>query len=279
MGTLAERLRKELRNWRTQLPLAWRRELDGVELDFDAVDPSADLRSDERIWPQAGAGPRGAHLFKAFKDLPPSKVRVVIFGNDPYTKLAQATGRSFEQGDLADWGKDLKARRVSPSLMSIIAAALATRSSAKADGLVGPSAHAAVRRLATDGGLPLPPPNCVFKHWAKQGVLWLNRTLTFSKWDDSHRSSHTGVWAPFTRRVLEILASKDGVVFVLWGGKAKDLKAPIRVLRRQAGLPAQGARFVEAGHPQRPVGFFTSGNPLAAIDAALDGIGGGLRWS
>lgn len=64
----------------------------------------------------------------------PEEVSVVIFGNDPYTRVEQATGRSFEQGNLTDWVKDVQVRRrISPGLKSILcAAASACRTSMKA---------------------------------------------------------------------------------------------------------------------------------------------------
>jgi hypothetical protein len=67
------------------------RAFDGVELPFDAIPPLPG----GAIWP--------ANVFRALNDLDPAHVRAVIFGNDPYTKVEQATGRSFEQGDIGDW--------------------------------------------------------------------------------------------------------------------------------------------------------------------------------
>src|SRR5689334_17825116 len=109
MPTLFSRLEAELSNWKRRLPPSWRIYFEDVELDYSHVDPSIALLPSEVIWPQESNadGPSRAHLFKAFRSVPPEEVRVVIFGNDPYTRLSQATGCSFEQGDVTEWAGDI----------------------------------------------------------------------------------------------------------------------------------------------------------------------------
>ena len=293
MLKLSDRLRAELGGWQKMLPTAWREHLKSAELAFDAVDSNAALAPAEKIWPQrTGTSPR-AHLFKALKDLSPAEVRVVIFGNDPYTRVEQATGRSFEQGDLSDWMKDAQVRRrISPSLKSILCAAAATEKAnadydltSKEDLDNGEEewlAHSELTRGLTAGKIKLPPPTKIFGYWAKQGVLWLNRTLTYTKWDEEHRLSHTRLWEPFTRRVLEVLVeqakSKRPVVFALWGGPAKELERLIEELRQTAKAPEKFLRYVRTGHPQIPKNYFESDNPLAAINKELGATKYGIKW-
>jgi uracil DNA glycosylase len=189
MAKLSKRLRDELGDWKKILPAGWRPYFKDVELALDAVAPEAELKPEERIWPQRTQSAPAAHLFKALKDLRPDEVRVVIFGNDPYTRAEQATGRSFEQGDLSDWVKDVQVRRrVSPSLKSILCAAAATDEANAGydltsredldDGDEEWRAHTELARGLVSGGLKLPPPARIFGYWGRQGVLWLNRTLT-----------------------------------------------------------------------------------------------------
>ena len=212
MAALWEKLQSDLGNWRDRLPEAWRSSFTDVALDFDAVDRDSQLADGEAIWPQEGGANKAAYLFKAFRDLRPEQVRVVIFGNDPYTRVAQATGRSFEQGDLVDWAHDIRIRgRVSPSMQSIVAAAAATdrkndryslcdtrmlydQEDATKEPTASQShaqpiwfAHVELARGLADGAIKLRPPREIFEYWAKQGVLWLNRTLTYTKWDQAHR--------------------------------------------------------------------------------------------
>jgi len=288
--TLQTRFRRDFGDWREHLPAAWRSRFAGVDLGFDAVDPAVTIGQDEAIWPRAGnqGGPAGAHTFKAFRQLDPDQVRVVIFGNDPYTRLQQATGRSFEQGDLTDWARDIREPRVvSPSLQSLMCAAAATSRAHRAfdllsvvdlddsdDGVVW-RAHVELARGLTSGGIRLRPPQDVFDFWAAQQVLWLNRTLTYSRWLDDHRPNHTALWAPFTARAIDILlqaahARRSPVVFALWGRPAGALAEPIRDACDRLGLPRSVARFARTGHPQVADKYFASGNPLDAINDLLD---------
>lgn len=293
MAKLSKRLQDELGNWKKILPVTWRPYFKDVQLAFDALDPSAELKPEERIWPQRTESAPGAHVFKALKDLRPEEVRVVIFGNDPYTRVEQATGRSFEQGDLTDWIKDVQVRRrISPSLKSIVCAAAATdKTNADYDltslqdlddGDEEWLAHTELAKGLVAGKIKLPAPSKVFSYWASQGVLWLNRTLTYTKWDDSHRLSHTALWEPFTRRVLEVLmmhAKRDHpIAFALWGGPAKALEPLIEDLRQKAKAPETAVRYVRTGHPQIPKNYFEPGNPLQMIKDELGKYGDGIRW-
>jgi len=306
LATLKERLEAELGDWQARLPDAWRPRFDGVALDFDACDPRATLDEGDRIWPQETnqGGAPGAHLFKACRDLAPEEVRVVIFGNDPYTRIGQATGRSFEQGDLAGWAADLaRPGRVSPSLQSIICAAAATGPGADGYKLVDTTqakpasgapgsqpvwrCHVELARAIKDGAVDPPAPGGIFGHWAGQGVLWLNRTLTYTKWldadqQDTHRASHQRLWAPFTERVLELLADQardHPIVVVLWGSSAADLAARLTALAAARHAPPGNVRTVSTGHPQWPEGYFRIGNPLAKINAAIGDSGPAIDWS
>jgi len=293
MAKLSDRLRAELGGWRKMLSPGWRPHFKDTELAFDAVDPNATLASGEMIWPQRTAASPRAHLFKALKDLSPAEVRVVIFGNDPYTRVEQATGRSFEQGDLSDWVKDAQVRRrISPSLKSILCAAAATDKANSSydltsrkvldDGEEEWLAHAELTRGLIAGKIKLPPPTQIFDYWAKQGVLWLNRTLTYTKWDEEHRLSHTRLWEPFTLRVLEVLVeqtkSKRPIVFTLWGGPAKELESVIEKLRLKAKAPEKFVRYVRMGHPQIPENYFGSGNSLGAINKELGASKFAIKW-
>jgi uracil-DNA glycosylase len=293
MAKLSDRLRAELGGWQKMLSPSWRPHFKNTELAFDAVDPSATLAPDEKIWPQRTSTSPRAHLFKALKDLGPAQVRVVIFGNDPYTRVEQATGRSFEQGDLSDWLKDAQVRRrISPSLKSIVCAAAATDKANAGydltsrddldDGEEEWVAHSELTRGLIARKIRLPPPTKVFQHWAKQGVLWLNRTLTYTKWDEAHRLSHTRMWEPFTRRVLEVLVeqakSKRPIVFALWGGPAKELERLIEELRQSAGSPQKFVRYVRTGHPQIPKNYFEFGNPLGSINKELGMAKSAIKW-
>ena len=307
MTTLRERMQAELGNWRERLPAKWRPGFDGVTLDFNCVDPACLLAPDEPIWPQENSPNRSARLFKALDDLPPEKVRVVIFGNDPYTRIAQATGRSFEQGDLVNWARDIRTKgRVSPSMQTIVAAAAATAAAngryelcntrmlydepaaPKEPAADAPHAqpiwfaHVALALGLDDGVIKLPPPTRIFKYWADQGVLWLNRTLTYTKWDTNQRDSHRRFWEPFTNRMLELLVGQGAdhpIVFALWGESAKQLDGVIRKLATRLKVKQTAVRTCKSGHPQWVAGYFQHGNPLVAVNKAIGRSGKPISWA
>ena len=290
---LRDRFRRDFANWQARVPEPWRDRFDGVELTFDAVDPGIEIGDNEPVWPQDGIGPQGAETFNAFRRLDPDAVRVVVFGNDPYTKLKQATGRSFEQGDVTDWATDAKEPGlISPSLQSLLCAAAATAAAHQQFDLVSlidldPDegfewrAHRELTRGLAGGSIVLPAVRQLFDFWTDQHVLWLNRTLTYSRWLDGHRPAHTALWAPFTERVIEVLlraADRRGtpVVFALWGAQAQALEAVIKAARERLHLPSRVAQFAKAAHPQLAGRYFMNGNPLDAINELLDDHP--IRW-
>jgi uracil-DNA glycosylase len=69
--------------------------------------------------------PPGAHIFRALDGVRPRDVRVIVVGQDPYPKISQATGRSFEQGDLPDWPVNQKV--IADSLQRILQMLLVAR--------------------------------------------------------------------------------------------------------------------------------------------------------
>src|SRR5690242_10474093 len=105
---LRDAMRKFLEGWRDDVPQAWRPILNGVEPALDRVRSDLVLRESETIYPgrkvsvPAGA-PAGSYIFKSLDRLAPDRVKAVVIGQDPYTKVSQATGRAFEQGDLSAW--------------------------------------------------------------------------------------------------------------------------------------------------------------------------------
>lgn len=153
--------------------------------------------------------------------------RVMILGQDPYHGPNQAHGLCFS------------VRRgvpVPPSLVNI---------------------H---KELETDLGVPRPRHGNL-EHWATQGVLLLNSTLTVRA---GQAASHQGKgWETFTDQVIRVVDGKvDPVVFILWGGFARKKKALIDTDRHIV---------IESAHPS-PLsahnGFFGS-RPFSRANDAL----------
>jgi uracil-DNA glycosylase len=130
--------------------------------------------------------PKGNDIFKAFDLCPFPETKVVIIGQDPYHGEGQAHGLCFS----VPVGIPKP-----PSLENIFKA------------------------LHQDIGKPIPKSGNL-EHWAKQGVLLLNASLTVR----AHEAgSHQGQgWETFTNAVITNLSKhKENIVFLLWGGFAK----------------------------------------------------------
>ena len=130
-------------------------------------------------------------LFNAFRLTPLDKVRVVIVGQDPYHEPYQAMGLSFSvpQGV-----------KVPPSLINIY------------------------KEIEQEYGIKMNMSSGDLTYLAKQGVLLLNSILSVR----AHQalSHNIAEYREFLARVLEVLDhQKQPIVFLLWGGPARKLKA------------------------------------------------------
>ena len=130
-------------------------------------------------------------LFNAFKLTPLDKVRVVIVGQDPYHEPNQAMGLSFSVP---------KGVKVPPSLVNIY------------------------KEISQEYNCSMNYSSGDLTYLAKQGVLLLNSILSVR----AHQAlSHNNEeYRQFLSRVLEVLDhQKQPIVFLLWGGPARKLKA------------------------------------------------------
>ncbi len=130
--------------------------------------------------------PSGKDVFNAFNLCPFDNVKVVIIGQDPYINPGQAHGLCFSVQS---------GTKFPPSLNNIY-------KELKED---------VQKEISSSGDLT---------HWAEQGVLLLNSTLTVRA---GQSNSHEGKgWGVFTDAVIrELNAKKEGVVYILWGSFAK----------------------------------------------------------
>lgn len=130
--------------------------------------------------------PPAGQIFRAFDLCPFDKVRVVIIGQDPYHDVNQAHGLCFSVQDGVP---------APPSLVNIY------------------------KELNRDLGTPIPTSGNL-THWAEQGVLLLNATLTV----EAHKAgSHQGKgWEELTDAAIQALNNqRSNIVFMLWGSYAQ----------------------------------------------------------
>ncbi len=170
-------------------------------------------------------------VFAALHLTPYESVKVLILGQDPYHGPGQAHGLCFSVRPGVD---------PPPSLVNVYA------------------------EMETDLGIP-PADHGHLTHWATQGVLLLNTTLTVRARQAASHQKHG--WETFTDEVIKAVSAKaDRVVFVLWGaaaGRKKDL------------IDTSRHAVVQSPHPS-PLsahrGFFGS-RPFSRINELLTEAG------
>ena len=160
---------------------------------------------------------------RALRLTAPEDVRVVILGQDPYHGPGQAYGLAFAVPP------DV---RVPPSLRNIF------------------------KELQREFGRA-PQPAGLLDHWARQGVLLLNTSLTVVA---GQAGSHSRIgWQALTGPIFRRLAeSERPLSFMLWGAHAQ-------ALRPEAGAAAERHLWLLANHP----------SPLSALRPPVPFIGCG----
>jgi uracil-DNA glycosylase len=175
--------------------------------------------------------PPGSKIFAAFDHTPWDRLKVVIVGQDPYHGPGQANGLCFSVNPGV---------QPPPSLVNIF------------------------KELSSDLDCPIPRHGDL-SHWAREGVLLLNATLTVeARRAGSHQDKG---WEAFTQAVIEkVVAEKDHVVFILWGKYAQAKEAVIDTTRQ---------RVIKSPHPSpfsADRGFFGS-KPFSRTNAILSDWG------
>lgn len=131
--------------------------------------------------------PPAKFIFEAFNKTPFDKVNIVILGQDPYHGENQAHGLSFSITPPTP---------PPPSLVNIY------------------------KEIETDLG-KVTNKNGNLNHWADQGVMLLNATLTVRAHQaGSHQKKG---WEEFTDAVIKNLSDKkENLIFILWGRYAQN---------------------------------------------------------
>jgi len=145
-------------------------------------------------------------IFAAFDHCSFDDLKVVIIGQDPYHGDGEANGLCFSVNDGV---------KIPPSLRNIF------------------------RELNDDFGTVFFPTSGNLEHWAKQGVLLLNASLSVRK-DNPNSHKHLK-WDIFTDAIIQkISEEKENVVFLLWGSFAQ---------KKGAKIDRNKHLVLESGHP------------------------------
>ncbi|KRW59425.1 uracil-DNA glycosylase [Pseudomonas sp. TTU2014-080ASC] len=183
--------------------------------------------------------PPGPLIFNALNSTPLDQVKVVIIGQDPYHGPGQAHGLCFSVQPGV---------KTPPSLVNIY------------------------KELKRDLNIDIPSHGCL-QHWADQGVLLLNTSLTV---EQAMAGSHAARgWQPFTDKVIEVVsAHQPHLVFLLWGSHAQSKEKLIDTTKHLAlksvhPSPLSAHRgFIGNGHFSR-CNKFLEQNGMQPIDWRL----------
>ena len=160
--------------------------------------------------------PLKKNIFRALVCTPLNRVKVVIFGQDPYpgvnknTRLPIAHGLSFSTD---------KINPIPQSLANV---------------------YKVLQKTVANFSYPS---HADLTCWAEQGVLLLNKCLTL---DSGESSSHKDLWGEFVTRIIQHIDSTNpNCVYLLWGNHAQELNKYIKSKNvLMTSHPSnQGARF------------------------------------
>lgn len=219
-------------------PIGWSDIFKNAEPELEEV---SEILSDmEQV--QGPYYPLKHDIFRAFDLTPLSRVRVVIFGQDPYHDRVgpnpRAQGLSFSVSREAS---------IPPSLRNIFL------------------------EIRNEYPEYIIPHHGDLTHWADQGVLLLNSCLTVTP---SSAGSHGKLWRGFViKMIAAINKTNPNCVWVLWGAKAQELTKYIgqkpNVLMSAHPSPFSAKRgFFGNGH-FRSINDILTGMNQAPIDWSL----------
>lgn len=161
------------------LSTSWRNVLDIQTKDFENIVKT--LNSGKFY-------PKKEDIFNALNSCPPSKVKIVLIGQDPYINENEAHGFSFSVKNSV---------KIPPSLMNIF------------------------KELKQEFRFNSLPTNGCLTKIANEGVLLLNSILTVSP---GKSNSHKNIgWEIFTKKVIEYLDLNHKIIFLCLGNQAREV--------------------------------------------------------
>ncbi len=162
--------------------------------------------------------PSSSDYFNAFKTLPRSKVKYILFGQDPYPREQSAGGYAFIDEKVetlfSDTGLSKEVNRAT-SLRNFIKMALLARGDLTKED----TSQEAISKI--DKQPLINSIEALRFNFEKNGVLLLNTALIFT--DKRSSTKHVKAWRPFIEILLKGLED-DAPALILFGTHAKELK-------------------------------------------------------
>lgn len=167
------------------------------------------IRIKDEVLPNCKFYPEASRIFQVFA-MPIDKIKVVILGQDPYSK-GEAIGYSFAVNPPT---------KIPPSLEIIRKEIINSK-------------------VERDSNTPIDSDRWrTLAGWRQQGVFLLNTALTVERLNPG---SHSMIWEWFTNKVIKIISTQASPIWLLWGAKAKGYKSII---------PTEKTVYIlEADHP------------------------------
>jgi len=162
--------------------------------------------------------PDRENCFNAFRTLPKSKVKYILFGQDPYPRAQSAGGYAFIDMNAKEIFSPTglsKAVNRATSLRNFVKMALVARGDLLAED-TSQSAIAAIDKTPLINTI-----NALRHNFEREGVLLLNTALVFTEKKAS--AAHIKAWRPFIERLLSQMRPQAPKL-ILFGTHAKALK-------------------------------------------------------
>ena len=184
--------------------------------------------------------PHPQNIFSAYNLCPFDMTKVVILGQDPYHSISTVESENVPTAHGLCFSV-VKGAKQPPSLKNIF------------------------KELSKEYPEFKIPEHGNLEHWAKQGVLLLNATLTVRAHEPMSHAKQG--WEEFTDASIRALSEeKENLIFLLWGRHAKDKKTLIDTSKHT---------ILEAAHPSpfsANNGFFGC-NHFKQVNVLLEKLG------
>jgi len=176
--------------------------------------------------------PNQNRVFSAFKTMPKTEVKYILFGQDPYPREQSAIGYAFIDGaveSIFSNGYLSKEVNRATSLRNFIKMALVAMGRLNSDN----TTKDAIATIRKDDLI-----DSIYElkdNFEKNGVLLLNTALIFT--DKKSSKYHIKMWQPFIKYLIDNIDTS--IKLILFGNSAKDIKSKLN--------PKQ--EYIEMEHP------------------------------